>query len=169
MSSKDRPRCRSARTRRSISRARGDDQRYGQQPCIGRCIGPHGPVCGGDQVLYTATADVPAGGSYPLPRRPRQEERGSIRSPTGHPEHLDARRVSDQYQVAMPVLTAAFSAPDMAGTAPQRHADAEQHGSVDAVVGIQITDDRGGVLHQTQAAAIPAGRTKYFNIRCSRR
>jgi streptogramin lyase len=109
------------------------------------------------QNLFTASVDVPAGGSYPFTFQTTAGTDGtySLQGDVTQ-NNSNLAEVLDQYETATPQVTATLSAPDFAGNDPfSINITLQNTGKVDATVSIQSSID-----NQTQTITIPAGQSQ---------
>ncbi len=110
-------------------------------------------------ILYTATVNIPAGGSYPFIVTTTASAEGTytlIGKVTQNNSTLV--EITDQYEVAMPKATVVVSAPDVVGNEPFNiNVEIKNESKVDAT--LQFTVD-SSQFTDNQQITIPAGETK---------
>jgi DNA-binding beta-propeller fold protein YncE len=109
------------------------------------------------QALYSATFDLPAGGSYSFTTTTTASAKGTyVLTGVVMQGNSALVEITDQYEVAKPVVTAAVTAPEVVGNEPfDINIEIKNDGKVDAAVMLQSSID-----NQVQDITIPAGETR---------
>ncbi len=109
------------------------------------------------QTLYTTTANIPAGGSYPFSFQTMAGTAGSYTlDGTVTQNGSTLAQIYDQYQTANPQVTALINAPSVVGNDPfEINLTLQNTGIVNATVNIQSS-----INNQTQTVSISAGQTQ---------
>ena len=117
----------------------------------------------GSENLYTATFDLPAGGSYPFTVTTTADRKGVVTlRGTVTQNNSTLVEVTDRYEVVDPEVTVSITAPDVVGKDPfGLSVEIENPGKVEAGIQYSLVSSKGETI-DTRTLTVPAGERRSF-------